>query len=151
MCLSPLRTIGIKQHSKPFIQTLTMLRKKLDIYDRAIKAITKLPKKEQAVEIHKQWTSGSALFKFVGGTVEFIEGTNGETLQSGCLTMIRNCEDGSYYQYVAIINEKFDKALTKEIKEDERIPKRSELITVEDLPVFAEWQRRIDTLITESK
>ena len=34
--------------------------------------------------------------------------------------------------------------LTKAIRKDPRIPKLPKNITVADLPVFAEWQRRLD-------
>lgn len=52
----------------------------------------------------------------------------------GCITMIR----GSNF-YVAATPE-----LTAEIRSDERIPKNADLIRVEHLPVFAEWQRKLD-------
>lgn len=51
----------------------------------------------------------------------------------GCLSMIRN---GSF--------EAETDELTREIKVDERIPRTEHLITLESLPVFAEWQRRLD-------
>jgi hypothetical protein len=34
--------------------------------------------------------------------------------------------------------------LTKAIRADARIPEGPQWITVNDLPVFAEWQRRLD-------
>lgn len=37
--------------------------------------------------------------------------------------------------------------LTHEIQNDQRIPSNPEKITVADLPVFAEWQRKFDQLI----
>ena len=54
----------------------------------------------------------------------------------GCLTQIKGeCAVGG----VAWTDD-----LTDAIQEDDRIPEHQTKVTVEDLPVFAEWQRRID-------
>jgi len=53
---------------------------------------------------------------------------------TGCLTMIRRTED-----FRAETDE-----LTEAIRTDERIPTSAMDITHESLPVFAEWQRRLD-------
>lgn len=67
----------------------------------------------------------------------------------GCLTLIRrdslreyDDDDIRYLTddpYVAETPE-----LTRRIQDDERIPIRPDYIKVEDLPVFAEWQRILD-------
>lgn len=50
-----------------------------------------------------------------------------------CLTQIRSGEGAA-----------FTVGLTKQISGDERIPKNPNHVRVEHLPVFAEWQRRLD-------
>lgn len=51
----------------------------------------------------------------------------------GCLTMIRAGYDRAHTPY-----------MTRLIRADKRIPTRPDLIKPRHLPVFAEWQRRID-------
>ncbi len=59
---------------------------------------------------------------------------------TGCLTQIRdNCGVAG------------TSALTKAIRADERIPTEGEDITVEMLPMFAKWQRRIDKALAKAK
>lgn len=57
----------------------------------------------------------------------------------GCLTTIRGLydEDGNY-SFAAT------EALTEAIQNDERIPHDERCIEVSHLPIFAEWQRRLD-------
>lgn len=65
----------------------------------------------------------------------------------GCLTMIREARYGEFI-YHAIGPSGVDEVLTKMIRDDSRIPDRyCQQITVADLPVFAEWQRKLDILI----
>jgi hypothetical protein len=52
----------------------------------------------------------------------------------GCLTMIRFCNS-----YVAHTDR-----LTRFIRDDNRIPQGGSEVTVDHLPIFAGWQRRID-------
>jgi len=59
----------------------------------------------------------------------------------GCITHIRNPH---LNRIVFAYSETLRDRLTKEIREDERIPTRGDLIKISDLPVFAEWQRRLD-------
>lgn len=92
-----------------------------DAYDDAVAYLTEHPE-----EIIRAWRSpqthpGGALFAFVGNSC-------------GCLSMIRG-SDG----YVATTAE-----LTLAIRSDERIPSDPDCITVNHLPIFAGWQRRID-------
>lgn len=70
--------------------------------------------------IKQYWGRCRPLFQFCG---------------SGCLTQIRR---GGNWSYTA--------ELTAAIRADERIPKDVADITVADLPVFAEWQRKIDKM-----
>lgn len=71
----------------------------------------------------------------------------------GCLTLIRNPEktieslnSGKQSRLVACTDE-----LTKAIRRDKRIPKEGNDISVNDLPVFAEWQRKIDAHFKSKK
>jgi hypothetical protein len=101
-----------------------------DIYDQQIKELTKRP---DLIENH--WVDAKGLFKIIGQ-----EPDNDNTLGSGCLTMIRNnTRCGAYIKGVR------DEELTEQIRKDKRIPKHSQ-IKIKDLPVFAEWQRKIDLL-----
>jgi len=59
---------------------------------------------------------------------------------TGCLTQIRKYQESSR-NYPQI----------EEIAKDERIPKDWDEITVETLPVFAEWQRRLDKELGEDR
>jgi hypothetical protein len=97
---------------------------KKDKYDLQIERLTEKPEL-----IQEEWFEGKVLFKWVG---------NG--LQCGCLTQIR------YNVFFYAINPKgeIDQELTEEIRKDELIPIGIAYVTIEDLPVFAEWQRKID-------
>lgn len=100
-----------------------------DKYDNAVEYLTKNPS-----EIERAWydpfshVSSGCLFKFVtpNGCCYF------NRIAHGCLTSVR---DGS----IAYTPE-----LTEAIRADERIPMRGDNIEVKHLPVFAEWQRRLD-------
>ncbi len=66
----------------------------------------------------------------------------------GCLTTIRNAGKvpyidggGSPHKMPALA---WTDDLTERIQADERLPKLPTEITVQHLPIFAEWQRRID-------
>ena len=59
----------------------------------------------------------------------------------GCLTQVRRYGD----------RPAATPKLTAEIKADERIPLDWSLITPNDLPVFAEWQRRLDEELNRPK
>lgn len=98
---------------------------KYDKYDKAIDYLTENPDK-----IYSSWNFAgtnnqnpiaSCLFDSVG-----------PFLECGCLTQVKY--DGAKAASFS---------LARDIYNDNRIPKPDN-ITVEDLPVFAEWQRRID-------
>lgn len=94
-----------------------------DKYDEAVAYLTARPD-----EIYDSWLCAESLFQFV----EPIDGNDEKVC--GCLTEIR----GSY-DICAWTDE-----LTAAIRADERLPRNAEDITPAHLPVFAEWQRRID-------
>lgn len=87
---------------------------KVDKYDKAMAYLFKHPEK-----IPLWWSHGRTLFQLVPN--------------SGCLTMIRNQR---------LIRP--ETPLEKEIAADTRLPDSPTKITTDHLPIFAEWQRRID-------
>lgn len=99
-------------------------------YDEQIAYLTKYPK-----QIENHWLKGEGLFKLLSGWHSF-------RFNAGCLTTIRsNPTSNKVY-----IKEDIDEDLTLQINSDIRIPKSPEDITVEHLPVFKEWQEKIDEL-----
>jgi hypothetical protein len=99
----------------------------MDAYDQAVEYLTENPHMIYSAWNHAMSsfaTKGSCLF--VACSKEFDE-------RCGCLTMVR-----SMNAYAAT------PSLTKEIREDERIPFGARGINRTNLSVFAEWQRRLD-------
>lgn len=103
----------------------------MDKYDIQIEELTR-----GTHSIVNAWSSGRGIFKMIGEDHKKV----------GCLTMIRNNE----YWFVEI-NGKRDDILTEAIRNDERIPKLTTEIKPSDLQVFAEWQRKVDKIMEESK
>jgi hypothetical protein len=109
----------------------------VDKYDRRIASLLEddPDDDELTARIHADWIRGSSLFAFVRGTYAdcYTKGCDGNPC--GCMTQIK------------LEPSKYD-APTRELKEailaDDRIPNDPMSITRELLPVFAEWQRRID-------
>lgn len=105
-----------------------------DRYDRAIAYFTKNPKR-----IAISWFSSSSRAYFEPGYLFAYASKDpynaGRNTDLGCLTMIR---------YDSSIFKAETQALTDEIASDTRLPKDPDDITVENLHVFAEWQRRLD-------
>jgi hypothetical protein len=100
----------------------------MDRYDREIKRLTESPEK-----IIGAWRECMPLFEYAshdGHTEDLQHGC------VGCLTMIRQ-DDGMVAQ---------TPELTAAIRADERLPTSGQAITVESLPAFAEWQRKLDAL-----
>lgn len=97
----------------------------MDKYDKHIKKLTKNPQ-----WITMDWFAATGLFKFAG-----------KHKGAGCLTMIRK-----NVGFTAPTNK-----LTSAILKDRRIPTQSALIKVKHLPVFAEWQRKIDAVLVKLK
>src|SRR5438045_1488958 len=96
----------------------------MDKYDRAIKYFTENPEQIMLCWMFPKTNTHSCLFQHCGDRND---------TDIGCLTMIRN---GTHSAAT-------DK-LTDAIAGDERIPLNVEGIAVETLPIFAEWQRKID-------
>ncbi len=90
----------------------------MDKYDEQIARITSAPD-----SLKSEWFSGEDLFQMAG-----------DGRQTGCLTMIRKEK-----RWTSETPE-----LTEAIRNDNRIPADADDITLADLPVFAEWQRRLD-------
>lgn len=113
-----------------------------DIYDKAVEYLTEAQLNDpRSATIFKAWSHlddpGGILFGFAsehrnrGGQI--IDNEVDSYQLVGCLTQIRG---GGF---VATRPE-----LTEAIKADGRIPTSGEDVTVNDLPVFAEWQRKLD-------
>lgn len=74
-----------------------------------------------------------------------------ERHEAGCLFMWANKSAGCLTQ-IRKYNWYLDESpLVAEISKDERIPKSWDEITVKSLPVFAEWQRRLDRELGENR
>lgn len=98
-----------------------------DKYDEEIAYLTEYPGE---IKIH--WSEYEPLFAIVAPKGEGLRRLPcGECC--GCLTQIRS------RQCVA-----WTEVLTKAIRADDRIPDDPDDITPAHLPIFAEWQRRID-------
>ena len=95
-----------------------------DKYDEAIAYLTKHPNEIVAAWWGYDYHEAGGLFGLL---------PKARKRPSGCATELRKSPD-----VVFTIPE------LESIKDDERIPKRKEHITVESLEVFAEWQRRAD-------
>lgn len=101
-------------------------------YDAQIKRLTANP-----THILGSWGSCEGIFKMI---------SNKQDARAGCLTMIRNNANRVGKPFVAVIKDVIDMELTESIQNDERIPKSAEAITPAHLPIFKEWQERIDKL-----
>jgi len=101
-----------------------------DKYDEAIAYLTDNPDQIQKAWNDPLYEKGGCLFLNAGKDIipHFTP-----RLGCGCLTQIRS---GFY--------EAETEDLTREIRNDIRIPKHGKDITVDHLPVFAGWRRRID-------
>lgn len=95
-----------------------------DKYDEAIAILTADPSLILSAWHDPATEPGGALFHYC--TDDINDGC-------GCLTTVRSGR-----------NRAKTKRLTVAIRADKRIPILSDGITVENLPVFAEWQRRLD-------
>lgn len=100
-----------------------------DRYDQEVERLTKEPER-----IFGAWFSASPLFGFV--TPSRLCDVRDDSKSCGCLTLVMG------EVYVAWTDE-----LTAAIRADERLPKDSSGIGPANLPVFAEWQRKIDAAL----
>ncbi len=103
-----------------------------DIYAEEIEWLTNHPH-----HIRSHWKNGLPLFAFARNEDVPEQRKN---YAIGCLTMIAAGVD----QCAATPE------LTAKIKSDPRIPKSLEAITLQDLPVFAEYQREIDVVLNRT-
>jgi hypothetical protein len=101
-------------------------------YDAQIAKLTKNPKL-----IPIEWQMGNGLFKVIGNNQI-------DDCHAGCLTTIRDADPSVMDK--AYINGEYDPVLTKQIRDDNRLPRYVRDITVEMLPVFKEWQEKIDKM-----
>jgi hypothetical protein len=116
-----------------------MKTKKPDVYDRAVKYLTRNPNK-----IPGAWRSASCHPSVrTRGASLFLIAHNGDRhdhgCSCGCLTQIRGNLDQSRPFYSAETE-----SLFKAIGADDRIPTSHFAIERRHLPIFAEWQRRLD-------
>jgi hypothetical protein len=103
-----------------------------DKYDEAVEYLTEHPEMIDAVWNEPDEFSAGCLFGFASpdGSRMYAIGNNATC---GCLTEVKA---GNFRAYTH--------ELTAAIRADNRIPEDGSEITSADLPVFAEWQRRID-------
>ena len=100
-----------------------------DKYDVAVEFLRQHPG-----EIEKAWLGPRDHMS--GCLFEFAQKNPGEMeIGNGCLTMIR------LHDFLGVPGRP---DLTKEIRNDDRLPDGDSEITLKNLPVFAEWQRRLD-------
>lgn len=105
----------------------------MDRYDKAIANLTERVNAGEADAIQDAWgfpgtDPAGCLFESTGRNPRDSEDV------CGCLTQVRRGDyDGPTPELTALI------------RADARIPCGSKQITLADLPVFAEWQRKLDT------
>ena len=118
----------------------------MDKYDIAIQYLTENPDRIADAWADPQVYEARCLFAFASKTRHVIGDSSDSVgcltmISVGCLTMIRSGRSSHV--------ENSDKdsrlaALESEIRADERIPLSWDAIQLSHLPVFAEWQRRLD-------
>jgi hypothetical protein len=117
-----------------------------DKYDQYVETLRSIPDKEFSLRIdeyywnHPHDVEEGSLFLYCspGGCSGFYDGNRNYT-ECGCLTQVKK---GTY--------QAFTKELTDAIRADERIPSDPKDITKENLSVFAEWRRAIDSMVEKS-
>lgn len=92
-----------------------------DRYDEEIEELMALDGAGFRRAVSRHWIEAFPLFTYI-------------SRDCGCLTQVRGGEDGPLGR----------DDLTAEIRSDKRIPSDPVKITKRSLPVFAEWQRRLD-------
>jgi hypothetical protein len=105
----------------------------MDKYDKAIEHLTKHPKGIEEAWMNPDTCPSGCLFTFCATTSRTL---NEQDNVCGCLTQVR----GGIYPAET-------EALTQLIRADDRIPDSIGRVTVESLPVFAEWQRKLDVTL----
>jgi len=131
---------------------MEVIKRPIDKYDHAIDYLTENPK-----EIIEAWGDpggyegrGGELFGFVGpdwksnsnpGMHERVK-----TGTCGCLQQIRAAGKNGHDGKSGEMKMSHWPRLWQKIAEDRSLPHSASEITVQDLPVFAEWQRELDIL-----
>jgi len=121
-----------------------------DKYDHAIDYLTEHPENiESAWGNPKEWEGkGGELFGFVGPNWKSSSnpGLHGriQTGTCGCLQQIRAAFKGGSDGTSGFMEMSHWPRLWQKIADDRSLPYESDEIGVEDLPVFAMWQREID-------
>ena len=107
-----------------------MKTRKPDVYDREVERLTKAEERRPGA-IMGAWQFGSEHSPLFDSCA-----TKRKSGECGCLTTVRGlwCPAET-------------RALTKAICADKRIPDDEEKVTPAHLPIFAEWQRKIDKLL----
>lgn len=105
----------------------------MDKYDKAIKYFNDHPSQIRGAWASPGTCEGGALFMYAS-----VSGTR--KLGCGCLTQIR----GNVNLSAIGPKNMLMRDITDEIRNDDRIPVRSDDVSVDNLYVFAEWQRRLD-------
>lgn len=114
----------------------------MDKYDKAIELLKQAEDFGKAVS--SAWFAARAdhptgcLFQFCCPPEE--HGDNPQGYAVGCLTMIKN--SSCYHAWT--------EELTQRIRNDPRLPSDRHEITLDQLPVFAEWQREMDATIRQT-
>lgn len=107
-------------------------------YDKQIEYLINNPGK-----IFDQWVDALGLFKYAGyesgQKPAFKHGI--DSTYPGCLTQIR----GNFRAKVSIKGI-IDEDITMAIKKDTRLPSCGSKIEIKHLPVFKEWQEKVDAL-----
>lgn len=102
----------------------------MDRYDEAVAYLTQNPDK-----IRGAWVAPSRHVHTGGALFQTAVDEKIGSVVHGCLTQIRKFPQRYRAQ---------TPSLTKAILDDDRLPTDEKEITVDHLPIFAEWQRRID-------
>ena len=110
-------------------------KKPRDVYDLEVDRLTKVYEEEglQAFRsaVCTSWGDAEPLFSFCTPTGNST--APGTECCFGCLTTVHN---GAHFAWTP--------AITQSIRDDERLPNYDDQIEPHHLPIFAEWQRRLD-------
>lgn len=111
-----------------------------DKYSEAVAYLTEHPEEISDTWFHASTHRHGCLFAFCTPSGERVARQDGK--HCGCLTMIRGkwWGDGNAWT----------DDLTAAILADERIPAADDDIGVDDLEVFAEWQRKLDVILNRT-
>lgn len=105
-------------------------------YNDQLKELTENFPADNIVNI---WSRTKGLFKIVGFP-DHVPHISDYPNDAGCLTMIAK---GNHYAY---INGEKNFEVTEAIRSDNRIPSDPRDIKPENLPVFKEWQEKVDMM-----